>query len=346
VKKICIIGGSIAGLTTALELKRLDDNLDVTVFEEHTNIGEPVTGAEGFLALHGIEKPPDDCIDMSIEEVLFRFNFDGRPSRTYVVTPEDGFWVIDRTKYERMLADKCKSAGVDIKTGHKASIEKIESETDLIVDASGAGPNSGFFTLQYTVNDDFRYHLDKALFEFTPDLMGYYWILPKGPDLANVGVCWMNSDPPSTEEMEKMLEEYMVNKVIHGEIIRKTSGHIVTNVRKRLYDEEQKMVYVGDAAGFANPVTSEGISSAIFSARAASEAIVDDKLHTYKKTMMSELDLKHRDIAKDIWKKYGYDTFCDSMAILCNMMVGGPADIKVLRKMFRRKPAMWFRLLF
>ena len=345
-KKVCIIGGSIAGLTTALELKRLDDNLDVTVFEEHADIGEPVTCAEGFLALHGIDKPPDDCIDMNIEEVLFRFNFDGRPSKTYVVTPEDGFWAIDRTKYERMLADKCTSVGVDIKTGHKASIEKIESETDLIVNASGAGSNSGFFALQYTVSDDFEYHLNKALFEFTPDLMGYYWILPKGPDLANVGMCRMDGEPSGIKEMEKMLEEYMASKVIYGEIVRRTSGYIGTNVRNRLYDEEQKMIYVGDAAGFGNPVTSEGISSAIFSARVASEAIVDDKLHTYKKTMVSGLDLKHKEIAKDIWKNYGYDTFSNSMAILCNLVVGRPADMKALRKMFRRKPAMWFRLLF
>ncbi|MDY6959743.1 MAG: NAD(P)/FAD-dependent oxidoreductase [Halobacteriota archaeon] len=345
-KRICIVGGSIAGLTTALELKRLDENLDVTVFEEHSNIGEPVTCAEGFLALHGIEKPPDDCIDMSIEEVLFRFNFNGRPSRTYVVTPENGFWVIDRTKYERTLAEKCASVGVDIKTGHKASIEKIEPETDILVNASGADPDSGFFALQYTVNDDFRYHMDKALFEFTPDLMGYYWILPKGPDLANVGVCRINGEPPSNDEMEKMLKEYMVSKIIHGDIVKKTSGYIGINVRKRLYDEGQKMVYVGDAAGFASPLTNEGMSSAIFSAKAVSEAIVGDKLHTYKKTMMSELDMKHRGIAKDIWKNYGYETFSDSMAILCNMLVGKPADMKVLRKMFRRKPVMWFRLLF
>lgn len=345
-KRVSIIGGSVAGLTTALELKRLDEDLDVTVFEEHDAIGEHVTCSEGYLALDGIEKPPEDCIEMSIEEVLFRFNFNGRPSRTYVVNPKNGYWVIDRRKYEQMLAEKCRDSGVDIKLGHKASIEKIKPETDILVDASGAAQNSGFFAVQYTVKDDFFYHLEKALFEFTPDLMGFFWIIPKGSELANVGICSIKKEPSNTEEMEKMLEDYMLSKVIHGEVVRTSSGYVGASVRKRLYDKENKTVYVGDAAGFANPIMADGITSAIYSAKVASEAIAEDKLGSYKKEVISGLNIKNREIAKDIWTKYGYDVFSDSMAILCEGMVGGVVNMKILRKFFRRKPVMWLRLLF
>ena len=116
---INIIGGSLAGLTTALNIKRMNEDLDVTIFEDHKEIGLPVKCAEGYIDHFGIGKPPDDCIDMEIKEVRFKFNFEKRPDKIFSVPFPNVFFVMDRTKYEKRLADQCMKLGVNIKTGHR-----------------------------------------------------------------------------------------------------------------------------------------------------------------------------------------------------------------------------------
>ncbi|MDY6965365.1 MAG: NAD(P)/FAD-dependent oxidoreductase [Halobacteriota archaeon] len=354
-KKISIIGGSIAGLTTALQLMRLDETLDVTVFEDHPEVGEPVRSAEGFIDIHDVGEPPDECICMKVDEIVYRFNFKDSPSKIFKVEPSVGFWLIDRTKYEKMLADQCTKVGVEIKTGHRASLDKIQSLSDIIVDASGADYDSGFFSVQYTVRDDFTYHMNKALFEFRPDMSGYFWILPKGPDLANVGFCSTKKEDQSEEEMERLLKEYMYAKIIHGEVISKISGYIGAVIRDRLYNEGKDIIYVGDAAGLANPVNGERISSAIFSGKMAAEAIVNDTLNSYQKNVLSELKPNYQRMVRRIWDKYGYITFSNIMIILAGAMTGETVDRKnvrkiifrkPLRKMFIGKPGIWLRFFF
>jgi digeranylgeranylglycerophospholipid reductase len=347
-KKISIIGGSIAGLTTAIQLKRLDNEFNVTVFEEHPEIGVPVRCAEGFVAHPWVEKPPDGCIDMNVEEVLYRFNFKNMPSRTYRAgLKKEGFWIIDRTKYEKMLADQCIELGVDIKTGHRSSIDELQPISDIIVDASGADPNSELsFGIQYTVRDDFSYNLNKALFEYTPDFVGYYWIFPKGPDLANVGMGWFKRERyPSGKEMKRLLEEYMYAKIIHGDIVRKTAGYIGATPRKKFYDEKKKVIYVGDAAGLADPVIGEGIGAAILSAKKAAEAIANDSLSSYQEILLRTLNPKYSIMARDIWERYGYDTFSEFLSFLYGAMTGEPVNRKRLRRILIRRPRLLSKIV-
>jgi len=64
--------------------------------------------------------------------------------------------------------------------------------------------------------------------------------------------------------------EEIVNETAHGFVIP-VSARTDTFVQKNVF-------LIGDAAGFADPLTAEGISNAILSGRFAAEAILESKL--------------------------------------------------------------------
>jgi flavin-dependent dehydrogenase len=122
------------------------------------------------------------------------------------------------------------------------------------------------------------------VFDFAPIAGGYGWLFPKG-DHINVGVGWfVPKDGAATRNPEGMafesvtrgqLESYARQKL--GIELSKVQAHVSgqhLGFGGHGYAPRGRVVLAGDAAGLVDPLTGEGIFSAIKSGQAAAGAVM------------------------------------------------------------------------
>ncbi len=85
--KICIIGGSVAGLECAINLAK---EYDVTVYEEHAEIGLPLKCAEGWINFSGLKPYVGGRKLKDVHVSLFDGNFSVIDS--FTLTATSGFF--------------------------------------------------------------------------------------------------------------------------------------------------------------------------------------------------------------------------------------------------------------
>ena len=74
--------------------------------------------------------------------------------------------------------------------------------------------------------------------------------------------------------MKQTLQHYLVAVGVAPVISAQKHGHVIPLTPREGPLGRQRMLLVGDAAGLADPLTGEGICSAVISGRLASEALV------------------------------------------------------------------------
>jgi flavin-dependent dehydrogenase len=124
------------------------------------------------------------------------------------------------------------------------------------------------------------------LFDFSPLPGGYGWLFPKG-DHINIGVGAFAPADGEASSLEpalklvtrRLLEEYARRKL--GVELGSDVGEIATQVTGQYlgmgghrYVPRGRVLLVGDAAGLVDPLTGEGIHSAITSGQAAAAAVL------------------------------------------------------------------------
>lgn len=133
---------------------------------------------------------------------------------------------------------------------------------------------------------------------------GYIWIFPKGDDIANVGLGILKS------HTDKTAKYYLDNFVASNEFLKDSEivevnvgGDPVGGLVKDRFGDN--VLVVGDAAGFVNPLTGDGIYSALksgyYAGVVASKSILDgDYSSSY---LRKYYDLTQDDIGND-YDKY------------------------------------------
>ncbi len=167
---------------------------------------------------------------------------------------------------------------------------------------------------------DYEKYRKSARFDFDIIPFGYGWVFPKNHHLS-VGVVRMKK---GSENLHLMLEKYLevleINEIVKME---KHGFYIPINNGLKKFSTG-RILLTGDAAALADPVTGEGISSAILSGKLAAEAIIEgnsekskvSKIYNEKiKTaiikehfyagIISELVYTFPNIRKFLFKKYG-----------------------------------------
>jgi geranylgeranyl reductase family protein len=108
-------------------------------------------------------------------------------------------------------------------------------------------------------------------FDIVPD--GYGWVFPK-KDHLSIGVVSMKKNYNSIN-LNILFHEYIIRLGIERIIKSEKHGFIIpinNNVNDIIY---KRILLAGDSAGFADPVTAEGISNAVLSGRLAANAVFD-----------------------------------------------------------------------
>ncbi len=159
------------------------------------------------------------------------------------------------------------------------------------------------------VRDNIFSRLNKsARFDFGIFPEGYSWVFPKRDHLS-IGSAFLAK---SSLNLNKVTSEYLkllgINEPVkierHGFFVKINPG-VKKFVKNRIF-------FTGDSAGFADPLTGEGISYAILSGKLAASAIIESGLNSelaeyfYTRSVKEKI-LKELRYAKILWKiVYGF----------------------------------------
>jgi geranylgeranyl reductase family protein len=135
-----------------------------------------------------------------------------------------------------------------------------------------------------------------ARFDFGIVPGGYAWVFPKRNHLSiGLGIFATNN---RTEKLNKYFNDYILKlKLNKIENIEKHGFYIPVSLSKNKLSTN-RIFLAGDAAALADPLTAEGISSAIFSGQFAAEAIIEGEGDVEKSSY-----LYNQKIEENLWKE-------------------------------------------
>ncbi len=110
-----------------------------------------------------------------------------------------------------------------------------------------------------------------ARFDFEAMEAGYGWVFPKREHLS----CGILTMKRGVGGLHQELDRYLARVGVTGVLSQERHGSVIPVKPRRGGCARGRVLLVGDAAGFADALTGEGISIAMASARIAATAIVD-----------------------------------------------------------------------
>lgn len=231
--------------------------------------------------------------------------------------------LVDRERFDYELLTACKNAGVHILEGTTFS-QFIPSQNTLILNdgtelsygilvaadgifspirkALGIADIQKGFCIQNIINKSQcslpLVNLDKVCFDFAHIAFGYNWILPNERNIIiGTGVLAENETyRHALTEHQKLCDHLGISDSTN----RKGAFLPIGDIAKQSEHPYENIILVGDAAGFVNPITGEGIYYALLSGYYAGIAYQQDKLHyrsTYL-TLFSSFTNTIREVAK------------------------------------------------
>ncbi len=259
--KIIIIGAGPIGCYTAQLLKEKDRDFDITIIEEHPEIGRPVhcAGLVSMDVFTQIKVPiNDDVIINRIDGAEFFLNHD-----SFRINRKDVAVVIDREKFDRALGIglkinfNTKFVGIEREgEAYLVETDKGEYYADIVIGSDGANSTlrkiTGFKgNIEYLRGVQFRMGYDKCdknsvqVYLKSPC---FAWIIPEGEGIVRIGII---SDNPYHD-----LSEFLEEKSIEGEILEKFAGVVPLG---KCLTHNRNIFLVGDAACQVKPLTHGGI---------------------------------------------------------------------------------------
>lgn len=315
---IAVLGGGPAGLSAALRATELGFKVDLY---EQKKIGSGIKCAEGFIDTLGILGKPEAGVLYRVKKAVLSAG----KAHTVHFGKNCGFWMIDRTTWQRAMAKKARLAKVRIDEDFpigRSQLWDIVNKYHYVIDASGAPSITsrvhGFvpaylenasLLAQYLVEGDFSFiGKDTVKVGYEPHYIGYYYIFPKGPHLANVGVGRYNRGKRRGHiGLQRELDRILRKERIDGYRIRKkTSSFVPANRLGKLV--WGKILLVGDAAALCSPLHGGGIDLACISGRTAADSIASNQVCKYPNRLMDvvgcKLSMERRICA--LWHTFGY----------------------------------------
>lgn len=361
---VAIVGSGPSGASAAL---KLGENGISTVIIEKETLPRYKTCGGGFV-YRGRRKMPFDIssvVDREFNKI--DIYFDSADIHLSSEREEPIISMVMRDEFDNLIVEKAKEYGVTLLQNHK--LENItfgdyhtlhtsqgDIQAKFIIAADGALSRTAKMTgweetrhlipaLEYEVEvhpEDFKRLSKEVRFDFDAVPLGYGWSFPKKNHLS-LGVA---STGRKKIDLKKHYRDYLKTLKIDSVISEEFHGFQIP-VSPRTDGFVRKNVFLtGDAAGFADPITAEGISNAILSGVYAAEAMIEGKLDAkfceeiYNKKLeeillpelntgmyLSKVFYKQEKIRNFLMKKYG-QRFCEAMTEVFMGEKSYPSDIK------------------
>lgn len=362
---VAVIGSGPSGASTAFHLAKKGIS---TVLIEKEKLPRYKTCGGGFV-YRGRRNLPFDISSVVEREFHTVDIFLGNTLHFKTEREDPTITMIMRDSFDNLIVEEAKKHGVTLLEENKLTditfegdnailtTDKTQLTAKFVVAADGAlSPTAKMAgwteetrklipALEYEIEvpeEDFNRLKDQVRFDIDAIPYGYAWNFPKKNHLS-VGVA---STKKARINLKKYYQEYLetigiktiLKESQHGfqiPIAPRTDGFIKNNV-----------FLIGDAAGFADPITAEGISNAIYSGVLVAEAISESDLSLQKATELYNNKLNEKlipEIKTGLWlakwfyeqktirnvmlKKYG-QRFSDAMADVFHGDRSYPTDIK------------------
>ena len=261
----------------------------VLVVDRKNEVGSPVRCAEG-IGLPTFELLGLDTSSNFVSNAVNKFIMvspKGRKLEVTVPYREFSLYILDRTGFEKTLAQRLKRAKGELFLGtsvtglarEKSVFKKVytnhgELSAKVIIGADGVESNIGrwsgmtkrlkmnqiFSAAEYDlagmegVDDQFEIHFGTRL---APG--GYAWVFPKGHGEANLGLGVLASTQKRPVEL---LKRFKAQRARKAQPIRVVTGCIPSTLPSAVTVKDNIML-VGDAARQTNAVSGGGIANAI-----------------------------------------------------------------------------------
>lgn len=154
--------------------------------------------------------------------------------------------------------------------------------------------------LEYEIKvpeNSFAHLSHSARFDIDVVPFGYGWCFPKKNHLS-VGVGHFSKKKKAVN-LKQHYKNYLNSLGIHKVLEEEAHGFIIPISPRKDGFVKHNVFLIGDAAGFADPLTAEGISNAIYSGRLAAQAIAESELDLPKAKQLY-LDKLHQKLVPEL----------------------------------------------
>ena len=310
--EVSIVGGSIAGLIAGREIAT--EGLDVAIYEEHREIGVPEK-CDGLVSASGIDRlglvPPSSIVQNTLSRAIF---FSPSMKEISINAAKQNVIVIDRSRFDKFLAERAAKAGAKIRVGRRVSqyvqkdpqvLMKFDGQTvhsKILLDCGGYESyiSAGGRTLQGGQYLVFGNWFEKNTVEVYIDPIEYpgffKWVIPISNDMAKIGVAGEGINIFQT------LDKFAEDK--GAQILRKMAAPVLCFGSLKSF-VSGRVARAGDAAGQTKPTTGGGIYTGgyggVLAGRRAARALKENDLNylasyedDWKKEFGREFNLQNR----------------------------------------------------
>jgi len=311
--EVIVIGSGPSGALAAVELAK--NNIKVAIIDKAKLPRYKTCG--GGLVYRGIKLLDFDISSVverefkSITIALADINLSFKVKREVPIVS-----MVMRDKFDNFLVRKAVESGAilydnnkvkDIDFNHNKLIITTNNQqftTDYIIAADGALSTTAKLmgwvdnrhlipALEYevTINDiDFKRLSKELRFDLDAIPQGYGWVFPK-KDHLSIGIASATRGKKDLKNYyKKYLDSLDIKEVINEE---RHGAQIPLSPRKEGFTKNNVLL-VGDAAGFADPVTAEGISNAMYSGKLAAKALIEGNLDPIKVAVLYNQKLEEK----------------------------------------------------
>ncbi len=307
---VAVVGAGPAGSAAALVLARGGRRVAIiekAVPPRYKTCGGGLLGRTLLLLPFDIRSVVErECFTAELHHHAPGLSFSPRRERPVVS-------MVMRDRFDQLLTTAAQNSGAELFAG--TSVLEVASRSDgvelktstgfvtarFVIAADGAGSlvarRAGLPELRHVIPalecevtvdaarfEKFR-HAARFDFGLTPH--GYAWVFPKREHLSigvlttRRGSCNLNDE----------YARYRAHLGLDGPVKEERHGHLIpVRPREKMF-AVPRILFVGDAAGLADPVTAEGISAAILSGQLAAQSILEgtDVQRAYREKLQMTL---------------------------------------------------------
>jgi digeranylgeranylglycerophospholipid reductase len=291
-RSVAVIGAGTSGLIAARDLASF--GIPTVVYEQKTRLGYPPR-ASGIVSIRGLESLRIGY-EKAITNTLYGANIHAGSAVMQIISKKPQAHVLDRVRLNEICYEECVEKGAEVREGVRVD-SKILGElhkNNIIVGADGILSAVAKYFSMGTIN---RYILTyKASFktnvenENVVDLFFdnalaprfFAWMCPNEKDILEVGIGIDSRKGNSKAAFDRFLRTKEVsNRLNSSKMIDGYASMIPMQTARKIVDEENEVLLVGDAAGQVKQTTGGGIvfggNAAMTAARVIEEYVRDGK---------------------------------------------------------------------
>ncbi len=285
-KKVAVIGAGTSGLIAARDLASY--GVECRVYEQKERLGYPQK-ASGIISISGLEGLGVHY-SKAVTNTLYGANIHAGSATMRIVSKKPQAHVLDRVKLNEICYDESLKRGAEVRTGvrvdsgmlgelHKGNvIVGADGPLSLVAKHFSMGAIENYiltYKADFQVNVDNRRMVD--LFFDNRIAPGFFaWLCPNSDEVMEVGIGVDSKYGNSKNAFDKFLRLEKVSHILEeAKMLDGYASIIPMRTTRKVVDDKQEALLIGDAAGQVKPTTGGGVVFGGNAAMIAAQVIRD-----------------------------------------------------------------------